>query len=281
MELKTLFNNIVDAIHEKDGLSDGIVAEDFPDRIRLIPISTTSGPVPTNISIVSPPEKTVYLASESFDPTGMVVKVKFNNGYSVLVDNSNLIFNPSGQLTHGISNVSVTFDWAGLNVSTEQPITTTLKFEWWSPKMTSGTTPSPYSVTAKGYFGSGYEPYRAFNGVNSDFWNAEEADSWIQFDFSKKTFVSGIRLLPRNDSYGLQQFVLRGKIQGSNDAVNYTNILTINDSSAPTSAVFKDFIFSNPVEYRFYRLFDLESDYSSGKKKVVSIAEIEFYKFSY
>lgn len=37
MGLKRLFNEIVDAIHEKDGQTDGIAAKDFPERIRMIP----------------------------------------------------------------------------------------------------------------------------------------------------------------------------------------------------------------------------------------------------
>ena len=37
MELKTLFDQIVDSIHRKDGLSDGIAAAAFPSRIDAIP----------------------------------------------------------------------------------------------------------------------------------------------------------------------------------------------------------------------------------------------------
>lgn len=36
MGLKRLFNEIVDAIHEKDGQTDGIAAKDFPRRIRSL-----------------------------------------------------------------------------------------------------------------------------------------------------------------------------------------------------------------------------------------------------
>lgn len=37
-------------------------------------------PVVTRLSIDSPPNKTTYFVGETFDPTGMVVRVHFNNG---------------------------------------------------------------------------------------------------------------------------------------------------------------------------------------------------------
>lgn len=43
MALKPLFDSIVDAIHEKDGLADGIAAVDFPRRIREIPSGSGGG----------------------------------------------------------------------------------------------------------------------------------------------------------------------------------------------------------------------------------------------
>lgn len=43
MELKPLFKNIADAIREKDGSSDDIVASDFPDRIRAIQANVPTG----------------------------------------------------------------------------------------------------------------------------------------------------------------------------------------------------------------------------------------------
>lgn len=45
MELKPLFNQIVDAIHEKDGASGGIAAKDFPERIRDIYTGWTDEPL--------------------------------------------------------------------------------------------------------------------------------------------------------------------------------------------------------------------------------------------
>lgn len=55
MELKPLFDHIVDAIHEKDGAGDGIAARDFPDRIRAIPTGWTDIPTPEEVYRINRP----------------------------------------------------------------------------------------------------------------------------------------------------------------------------------------------------------------------------------
>lgn len=41
MSLKSLFKSVANSIREKDGTTDLIVAEDFPDRIKSLPIPFT------------------------------------------------------------------------------------------------------------------------------------------------------------------------------------------------------------------------------------------------
>lgn len=50
MALESLFNDIAAAIHEKDGKADGIVAEDFPARIRALPITPAATASPKDVN---------------------------------------------------------------------------------------------------------------------------------------------------------------------------------------------------------------------------------------
>lgn len=61
----------------------------------------------TGISITTPPTKTVYLAGENFDPTGMVVSEMYNDGSSVPV--SGYTWSPDGAL--GTDDVKVTVSY--------------------------------------------------------------------------------------------------------------------------------------------------------------------------
>lgn len=116
--LKQLFNEIVDAIHNRDGLSDGISAQDFPDRIREIPTGVTL----SSIAVTTPPDKTAYVAGDVFDPAGMVVTAKLSNGNAFPVDSESLSFSPSGALTEEDAIVTISFSWGGSTKTTTQQV---------------------------------------------------------------------------------------------------------------------------------------------------------------
>lgn len=116
--LKPLFNQIVDAIHDRDGLSDGISAQDFPDRIRAIPTGVTL----SSIAVTTPPNKTTYIVGDVFDPSGMVVTATLSNGNTFPVDSESLSFYPSGALTEEDTIVTISFSWGGSTKTTNQTI---------------------------------------------------------------------------------------------------------------------------------------------------------------
>lgn len=121
MALTDLFNDIADAIREKDGTTAEIVASTFPDRIRAIPTGI-GGVQLESIAIVNPPYKTYYYEGDEFDPTGMTVYANYSNGQSLYVNLSNLTFTPSGPLSSETSSITVNFQWGIKMVSTSQPI---------------------------------------------------------------------------------------------------------------------------------------------------------------
>lgn len=121
MALTDLFNDIANAIREKDGTTAEIVANTFPDRIRAIPTGI-GGVQLESITIINPPNKTYYYAGDVFDPTGMTVRANYSNGQSLYVNLSNLTFSPSGPLTSETTSITVNFQWGIKMVSASQPI---------------------------------------------------------------------------------------------------------------------------------------------------------------
>ena len=78
-----------------------------------------------SIAVKQAPNKTEYLAGESFDPTGMVVEATMSDDSTRTVNLSELEITPSGALTADITEVTIT--WKG--VSTKQAITVTADAE--------------------------------------------------------------------------------------------------------------------------------------------------------
>lgn len=120
MALTDLFSDIADAIREKDGTTDDIVASDFPDRIRAIQIG--SGVTLDSIEITTPPNKVSYSVGDFFDPTGMSVWANFSNGYGLYVNHSDLTFEPDGPLDEWTDSVTIQFQWGVETASVAQII---------------------------------------------------------------------------------------------------------------------------------------------------------------
>lgn len=120
--LKGLFNEIVDAIHEKDLKTDGISAIDFPARIRSIPTGGLDGVNLESIDIVSPPEKTAYFVGQTFSPDGICVEAKFSNGFKIMVSAEELTFDAPDLLTEETTSVTVNFQWGLKMASARQEI---------------------------------------------------------------------------------------------------------------------------------------------------------------
>lgn len=121
MALADLFNDIADAIREKDGTSAEIVASTFPARIRAIP-SGIDGTHVESIAIISPPTRIIYSPGEVFNPAGMVAQIRYSNGMTVFVNNSDLRFDPSGPIEDGTTSITVIYQMGFKRVSATQPI---------------------------------------------------------------------------------------------------------------------------------------------------------------
>lgn len=275
MALETLFNEIAAAIHQKDGKSDGIVAKDFPARIRAIPTGI-GGVQVESIEITEPPRKTTYTAGEGFDPAGMSVYANFSDGSVLYVDPTNLTFDPEGPLERGTTAVTVNFQLGLKMVSAHQPI-----LVWWSPHMTSNTAPAPYVASADAeYIDSErvvYYAYKAFDGSVSGargrYWySAAKSGRFIQLCFGETVTIAGVRMLPAESV--ADYFPQKVTIQISEDGNEWVSVVDDSGSGySPGSARWREIMFPSAVSCRCFKLL-CGPAYNGYEQSTIS--EIEF-----
>lgn len=161
---------------------------------------------------------------------------------------------------------------------------TDFDYDWWSPKMTDDTTPYPFVATGNEYSTS-RSAYCAFDGVDSTYFRSANADEngWLQFDFGKKVYTSGIRLIPGSTDALRKRFPKSFVLEGSDNLINWHEIYSEDGSEYPEMPpasevlVSRDYYFPR-IAYRYYRItchgaYDYEA-YGSQ----MAIHEWKFYK---
>jgi len=82
----------------------------------------SSGIVPVSLAITKAPTKTKYIFGEQFDMTGMKVTATLSNGFQIDIPNDMLTVSPS-IIQNVTQPVTISLDWDGKIVTTEQKIT--------------------------------------------------------------------------------------------------------------------------------------------------------------
>lgn len=147
-------------------------------------------------------------------------------------------------------------------------------FEWWSPLMTSNTTPTPYVVTASSVFSgdTSRQPYKAFNDDLNNFWtcNANALPAWIAIDLGKPTIITGVAIHPIEQVYS-KDTPETFKVYGSDNGVDWVEVYSGTNDSHPDEWI--QHMFDKSVKYRHYKLGDM---YPFSNSTVISIAGIRF-----
>ena len=81
---------------------------------------------PVSIAIKTSPDKTEYTVGESFDPTGLVCTVTYQNGDTAdIVNTSKFVYEPGmdAELTENVNKITVYYTENGVKCYTEQDIT--------------------------------------------------------------------------------------------------------------------------------------------------------------
>lgn len=137
--------------------------------------------------------------------------------------------------------------------------------QWWSPKMTSNTTPSPYVASASSVYSSGFPAWYAFDGIpalktgnnTGGYWmtpNGGGTDMYVQIDLGKAITVAGFKIcaIYLNTLVAITQS--RMYISGSNNGTAWTEIANYTNIEWPGEwETYKSFILSGLVSYRYFR----------------------------
>jgi hypothetical protein len=166
------------------------------------------------------------------------------------------------------------FDAINLNKKLEiqgQPVDKT-------PKMISNILPSPYKVSSSSFYNADYEPWKAFNGVNSaitDAWLTAQGSvsGWIMIDMSVQTKINNFNLISRNSTNSHETSPKNFTLQGSNDGLIFTTLKTVVNEIGWTANEKRNYMLDQDVEYRYYKI---DTTLNNGNINVVAIGKIEF-----
>jgi len=153
-----------------------------------------------------------------------------------------------------------------------------------TPNMTSNTAPPPFVASASSTYASGYQPFRAFDGVRgaagNDGWassgplSGSVVNQWIMINLGQPITLTWYRIRSRGNQTTVTQFPTEWTLLGSDNGVTFEPIET--RTFTPTgSGSYRpfDFHLSHPVSYQFYR-FQISRVNGGGH---VNIGEIELY----
>lgn len=175
-----------------------------------------------SISVQTPPTKTEYVVGESFDPTGLVITLQYNNGdivkdinYSEGLNQESLYaskfsFSPSldALLTVANSNVTITYTDDGQSAKVDLPITVkdkeikSIAVET-SPtriKYVAGDTFDPSGLAIKVTYGDNTEKVIAYQGNESDFSFAPSKGTELTASDKKVTITYGDKTVDQDIS---------------------------------------------------------------------------------
>ena len=147
------------------------------------------------------------------------------------------------------------------------------------PTMTSDTEPSG-TVSSNSTAGSMQEPYRAFDGDTTTYWttaNNVGNGSWLRYQFPEAKCIKAITINTRivNSLQMLRSY----KIQGSNDATTWVDLLEDSLDNKDYGKILRTFDNSN--SYLYYQLLATSDSYcisSTFPHGNISLMELQFYE---
>lgn len=157
-----------------------------------------------------------------------------------------------------------------------------LAHEWWSPQMTSDTTPAPYIVTSSALYGNSGQAYEAFDGVveSSSPQLQLNTQSYLQIYLQNLLSIGGFRIYCRRRSDGFLSTATMPSsfvFSASNDGMNWTVLKSVNGltKSAWDRQDSIEFMLDFIATFRYYRFSEYDpADVSTGS---VASGKIEFY----
>lgn len=139
------------------------------------------------------------------------------------------------------------------------------EFVWWSPQMTSDTTPAPYVASASSVYNSSFPAWKAFYGVattdaygTGGMWTSVDnvGSAYIQFDFGAPAIIKGLKINPQyaDPSDPMISCPKRFYVSGSADGEKWNVIAEFNNIAWAGMGGYTEFEFEKPVRYRYFRI---------------------------
>ncbi len=153
-------------------------------------------------------------------------------------------------------------------------ISTPEKFRFYDaiiPRM-EGNIYANYSITASGQTSQNL-PYMATDSDLSSSWCDPDSlnESWIQIKLPNRKIASACKISIGTDEYSLSRALINGKIQGSDNGVNWNDLYVVKDLAWEKAGDSKTLYFSdNENSYFYYRII--------GEAPFASIAEFQLYE---
>ena len=144
---------------------------DFPNISKTVTITVKEAPKPTNIEIVGTPNKTEYVKGETFDPTGLTVKVSYSDGSTQSFSGNDLanfqwLDGTTGEaiLSEGTTTVTCKY---GLMTATVSGITVTNNLDGFIAKMAAIESDDFDNLTLKQQFDAIKQAVEAYNKLTA------------------------------------------------------------------------------------------------------------------
>lgn len=122
------------------------------------------------------------------------------------------------------------------------------------PVMTSNTTPSGEASASSSY--SGFEAWKAFNGIADGGWQADSGTSWwLMYDFGEtsKALVTKYSITASTNA-GNARSPKNWTFEGSNDGIQWSVLDTQVNQINWTVGLVREYSFNNEYSFRYYRL---------------------------
>jgi len=128
-----------------------------------------------------------------------------------------------------------------------------------TPKMTSNTTPSPFTVTASSSYNSTYPPWKAFSHTNVDAYDSwvtanGQTTGWLTIDMGSKVKINTFKITSRNYSDSNQTSPKDFSLLGSNDGIEFATLKVVTNEVTWGMNMSKSYLLNEDVDYRYYKL---------------------------
>lgn len=142
-----------------------------------------------------------------------------------------------------------------------------------NPNMSSNTTPSGYVASASSVYSSQFPAYQAFDGTGYSWCSDAGSSFYVRLKFAEAIIINAFKMIVNHGDVNQSRQFNNWKIQGSNDASNWTDLYT--STELTVSDVVYGGLFNNSTPYLYYQLYIIKN--ATTKSYSPEIEELRLY----